>query len=229
MRGRSEPAPPTARERILRAAVRQIAREGIDGLRIARIATEAGVSSALVHYHFADREQLLAETIDYSYARAVEVRMDADGPPSGDPAGRLMAMIDACLPTTPALHEDWVLWMELWLRTVRHPELRPIAAELYARLHAWFAAEIEAGVATGDFARCDVQEVVDRTLALIDGYGVRVMIGDRALGLDRARQAVASQLARDLGLGERLIVQAGEPAASASRAAPRPVRTAPSM
>jgi AcrR family transcriptional regulator len=195
-----------ARERILRAAVRAIARDGIDGLRIARIATEAGVSSALVHYHFADREQLLAETIDYSYARAAEVRIDDAGEPepAGTHASRLAAMIDVCLPTTDALAEDWVLWMELWLRAVRHPELRPVAEELYARLHDWFVAELRAGVEDGEFARCDPDEVADRTLALLDGYGVRAMIGDGTIPLERARRAVRGQLARDLGLGERL-------------------------
>jgi AcrR family transcriptional regulator len=195
-----------ARERILRAAVRAIARDGIDGLRIARIATEAGVSSALVHYHFADREQLLAETIDYSYARAAEVRIeDAIEPDvAGSHAARLAAMIEVCLPTTDALAEDWVLWMELWLRAVRHPELRAVAEELYARLHEWFAEEIRSGVSDGEFGHCDVKEIADRTLALLDGYGVRNMIGDRTIPLERARRAVSGQLARDLGLGERL-------------------------
>ena len=36
-----------ARDRILAAAVRRIASEGIDGVRIARIAMDAGVSTAL--------------------------------------------------------------------------------------------------------------------------------------------------------------------------------------
>jgi AcrR family transcriptional regulator len=193
-----------ARERILRAAVRAIARDGIDGLRIARIATEAGVSSALVHYHFADREQLLAETIDYSYARAAEVRIEDAAEPGGSHGARLAAMIEVCLPTTEALAEDWVLWMELWLRAVRHPELRPVAEELYARLHEWFVREIRAGVADGEFARCDPDEVADRTLALLDGYGVRTMIGDGSIPLERARRAVSGQLAHDLGLGEQL-------------------------
>ena len=55
---------------------------------------------------------------------------------------RLAAMIDQCLPSTSALRDDWVLWVELWLRAARHPELRPTAARLYARMHAWFAEAI---------------------------------------------------------------------------------------
>ena len=194
-----------ARERILRAAVRQIAREGIDGVRIARIATAAGVSSSLVHYHFDSREALLAEALDYSYQHAGDVRLVGGEPSNTSRASRLQAMIDQCLPTTDALREDWVLWVELWLRAVRHPELRPVAEELYTRLVAWFADEIGAGVRSGEFDRCDPQEVADRTVALLDGFGIRHLIGDSNITLERARQAVAATLARDLGLGERLV------------------------
>jgi AcrR family transcriptional regulator len=194
-----------ARERILAAAVKRIAGEGIDGVRIARIAMDAGVSSSLVHYHFESREALLAEALEYSYLHAGDVRVSADELPRASHAERLQAMVDQCLPTTPSLTEDWVLWVELWLRAVRHPELRPIAEELYARLNAWFSDEIKAGVADGEFERCDPQDVADRTLALIDGFGVRNLIGDSNMSLERARRAVSAALARDLGLGERLV------------------------
>jgi AcrR family transcriptional regulator len=196
---------PPARERILAAAVRRIASEGIDGVRIARIAMDAGVSSALVHYHFETREALLAEAIDYSYTRAGDARISSGELPAASHAERLQSMIDQCLPITEALREDWVLWIELWLHAARQEQLRPVADELYARLHAWFAAEIAAGVESGEFNRCDVDDVTDRLLALIDGLGTRALIGDSRIPLDRARRSIASALARDLGLGERLV------------------------
>jgi AcrR family transcriptional regulator len=198
-------AAPSARERILAAAVRRIASEGIDGVRIARIAIDAGVSPPLVHYHFDSRDALLAEALDYSYTRAGDARISSGELPGATHAERLRAMVEQCLPVTPELAEDWVLWVELWLRAVRHPELRPVAEELYARLRAWFADEIAAGVKDGEFARCDPDEVADRTLALIDGFGIRTLIGDRQMPLERARTAVESVLAGDLGLGERLV------------------------
>ncbi|HUA72542.1 MAG TPA: TetR/AcrR family transcriptional regulator [Solirubrobacteraceae bacterium] len=222
----------SARDRILAAAAGQIAREGIDGVRIARIAMEAGVSTALVHYHFDTRDALLAEALDYSYSHAGDARISSGELPAASHSERLESMIEQCLPTTPSLEQDWVLWVELWLRAARHPELRPVAEELYARLHAWFRDEIAAGVADGEFARCDPDEVADRLLALLDGYGIRTLIGDGAIPLERARHAVSSALAGDLGLGETLTAgaaQAGEPARKAARAASRPVRTAPSM
>jgi AcrR family transcriptional regulator len=222
-----------ARERILRAAVKRIASEGIDDVRIARIAMDAGVSSALVHYHFDTREALLAEALDYSYTHAGDARISSGELPAASHAERLQSMIDQCLPSSPSLHEDWVLWVELWLRAVRHPELRPVAEELYARLRSWFADEIQAGIDDREFERCDPDDVADRVLALIDGFGVRNLIGDSQMPLGRARRAVGSLLARDLGLGDRLVPaqapQASEPARSAAAAASRPVRTAPSM
>ena len=123
--------PAGGRERILAAAVRRIASEGIDGVRIARIAMDAGVSTALVHYHFESRDALLAEALDYSYAHADDSRTaGGELPPGRSHAERLESMLDQCLPSTPELRDDWVLWVELWLRAVRHEELRPFAAEL---------------------------------------------------------------------------------------------------
>jgi AcrR family transcriptional regulator len=190
-----------ARDRILAAAVRRIASDGIDDVRIARIAMDAGVSPALVHYHFDSRETLLAEALNYSYARAGDARISTGELHAATHAERLRSMIGQCLPTTPELAEDWVLWVELWLRAVRHPELRPVAEELYGRLRDWFAEEIQAGVDSGEFGSAtEVEAVADRTLALLDGFGIRTLIGDSHVPLARARAAVEESLAHDLGV-----------------------------
>jgi len=134
-----------SRARILDAAVKLIAREGLDDVRIARIAREAGVSASLVHR-----------------------------------------------PGSP--HDDWMLWVELWRHTARHPELRATAARVYARMHAWFA---EAIVAAG-FAVADLDRTVDRLLALIDGYGIRTLTEDPAMPLERARAEVWAAIEPEL-------------------------------
>ena len=105
-------------------------------------------------------------------------------------------MIDQCLPLPGELERDWVLWVELWLRAVRHPELRPTAARLYARMHHWFVEAIEAG----DFGPCDAHRVADRTLALLDGLGLRALLGDPEMTIERAREEVWDALTRELGL-----------------------------
>jgi AcrR family transcriptional regulator len=183
--------------------VRRIAREGIDDVRLARIAMDAGVSVPLVHYHFESREALLAEALEHSYEIAGESRI-APPDPSAPAAERLAVMIDQCLPHPGALHDDWVLWVELWLRATRHPELRPTAANLYARMCDWLSEAIAAGVAEGEFVPCDAPAVADRVLALVDGYGIRVLNGDPAMPLDRARREIWAAVSAQLGVSPEL-------------------------
>jgi AcrR family transcriptional regulator len=187
------------RERILDAAVRRIAREGIDEVRIARIAMDAGVSAALVHYHFDSREALLVEALEHSYEIAGDQRMATEGPPTAAPEVRLRALIDACLPEPGTQRDDFLLWAELWLRAARRPELAETAGRLYARLHAWALEVLADGVARGAFRIADAERTADRLLALIDGYGVRVLMGDVAMPLERAREEVWLGVAGDLG------------------------------
>jgi AcrR family transcriptional regulator len=189
-----------ARERILAAAVERIASDGIDDMRIARVAMDAGVSTSLVHYHFETREALLAEALEYSYERAGDVRLGEGEDAETDPERRLLMMIEQCLPYPGPLRQDWVLWVELWLRTVRHPELGPTAARLYERMRDWLSEGIVAcGVPPGR----DPGELADRALALCDGLGVRVLIGEMAI--EYAREQVWGYLAGELSLDRSLI------------------------
>jgi len=188
-----------ARERILAAAVERIASDGIDDVRIARIAMDAGVSTSLVHYHFETREALLEQALEYSFELAGDVRIGDEEGAAPTHTRRLAAMVDQCLPYPGELERDWILWVELWLRAVRHAELRPTAARLYARMRRWFAEAIAAGAAAGEFDKgADPQRTADRVLALCDGFGVRALLGD--VPIERAREEVWALIAEQLGV-----------------------------
>jgi AcrR family transcriptional regulator len=187
-----------ARERILAAAVERIARDGIDEARIARIAMDAGVSPSLVHYHFETREALLEQALEYSYELAGDVRLAEEGERL-DSVERLAAMIDQFLPYPGLLERDWILWVELWLRAVRHPELQPTAARLYERMRDWFLDAIVTGIERGDLrTELEPERVADRILALCDGYGLRVLFRD--LDVEHARREIWTAVAGELGL-----------------------------
>ena len=188
-----------ARERILAAAVDRIATDGIDDMRIARVATQAGVSTSLVHYHFETREALLAEALEYSYELTGEVRIGEGEGEAADHVERLAGLMDQFLPYPGHLEKDWILYVELWLRAVRHPELRPTGVRLYGRMREWIAEAIAAGIDDGAFrADADPGRSADRFIALADGFGVRVLIGD--LDTEHARREVWAGLVDELGL-----------------------------
>jgi len=59
--------------RIIEAAARQIASGGAAALALSDVARDAGVSKALIHYHFRDKETLLARLVEH-LARDLVVR-----------------------------------------------------------------------------------------------------------------------------------------------------------
>ena len=190
-----------AAERILEAACDLIAAEGIDEVRIARVAQRAGASTALVHHYFSTREELLEQALIHSFEQAGDERF-RQSPDAEETATEALARgLAESLPFPGPQQREWVLWVELWLRAVREPDLRPVAARLYGRYRDWVASLIRAGVESGEFrAGADPEALADHAMALLDGTGVRALIQDPAMEVERARTLVARQLAADLGL-----------------------------
>jgi AcrR family transcriptional regulator len=188
-----------ARERILEAACDVIAEQGIEDVRIARIATVAGVSPALVHYHFATREALLSEALEHSFELLGDVRTASSDTAGWTCAQTLGWMIDQSLPFAGMGDREWRLWLELWGRAARRQELRGVAAQLYARYDGWIAAVVDAGIAAGEFHTADAADVVQRLVATIDGLGLRVLVDDPAMAAGRARSLILGALAVELG------------------------------
>jgi AcrR family transcriptional regulator len=190
-----------ARERILEAACDLVAAEGIDNVRIARVAMRAGASTALVHHYFSTREELLEQALLHSFEVVADGRFAAGEDGAGSATAALAVAIEDCLPVPGRLERDWVLWVELWLRAAREPQLRPLAARLYGRYHEWLAGVIEAGVESGEFSRPgDLDVLTDRAMAMLDGLGLRALLRDPTMDIEAARRQVAELLAPELGI-----------------------------
>lgn len=187
--------------RILDAACELIAEEGIDDVRIARVAQRAGASTGLVHHYFSTREELLEQALIHSFERAGDERFGEEGEGSPSGARGMAAAIRESLPAPGAQEREWVLWVELWLRAIREPDLRPVANRLYVRYRDWLAWVIRAGVESGEFrADLDPEAAADVAMALLDGAGVRAMLDDPGMDVAGARKLVARALAPELGV-----------------------------
>jgi AcrR family transcriptional regulator len=193
--------PESAAERILEAACDLIAAEGIDEVRIARVARRAGASPALVHHYFSTREELLEQALVHSFELAGDGRFEKPAGVRETATEALARGIRECLPLVGAQEREWVLWVELWLRAVREPELRPVAARLYRRYRDWMVELIAAGIASGEFrADVDAEALADVAMALLDGVGVRALIDDPAMDTEGGGRLVAERLGAELGL-----------------------------
>jgi len=188
-------------DRILEAACELIAEDGIDEVRIARVARRAGASTALVHHYFSTREELLEQALIHSFEQAGDERFGEDATLREGGVEAIATAIRESLPYPGSQHREWVLWVELWLRAVRDPDLRPVAARMYERYRDWMEGVIRVGVDKGELdADTDVAAVAAMAVALLDGTGVRALFEDPAMDVEAARRTVAEAIAPRLGL-----------------------------
>jgi AcrR family transcriptional regulator len=190
------------RERILAGACATIAEVGLEKVRMWMVAKRAGVSTALLHYHFANRETLFAEALRYSFETSGRKVYEAEAPADRTWSWRLARIVEAMLPVDAELRQDSLLWQELWLRAARDPESRELAVKLYADMHAWVLVAVQGGQAAGEFAAGDADALAELLIALVDGYSVRLTLDDPLVTLPRATAAIWSAVADRLGIDE---------------------------
>lgn len=110
---------------ILEAAARVIARRGVRGLRVEELAEEAGVSTALIYYHFKDRAGILRRTLEFISDRAERYTTDTD--PGAEPLGpreELDRTLLLELQDTTEVRENSSAWGELRASAVFDEVLR---------------------------------------------------------------------------------------------------------
>ncbi|MBO2446320.1 TetR/AcrR family transcriptional regulator [Actinomadura barringtoniae] len=181
---------------ILKAAVRMIAKKGVRGLRVEELAAEAGVSTALIYYHFGDRAGLLRRTLEYVSERAERYTAEAMER-SDDARTQLTDMLLLELQDDPAIIENSSAWGELRASAIFDPDLR---AQLGDSTRTWVDDLSELidqarsdGTAHED---TDARASAERLTALIEGLSNRWLSGSTPLGRaqDLVRQAVSLEL-----------------------------------
>ena len=190
-----------ARNRILVAAADCIVRDGLVNVRMAGIARAAGVSSGLVHYHFATKEQLFTEVLSHSSAVSNALTEQALERAGTQPAQRLSTFLDRCLPSDELLIHDWRLWQELDLLCLRQPDLAQVGAEVYETIYASVTDIITAGIESGvfDLDPAAARSMAETAVGLCDGLGARVVAPGPDLPLAVARSMVAHAVGRLVG------------------------------
>ena len=120
-------SPPTCVAEIIDATYAVTLARGLHDLRIADVAEELTVSTGLIHYHFATKDELieamLGEVAEREIAgvRRALARLTT-------PEERLAKAIDIYLPSSRR-DRAWVLWIDVWGEALRAANLRRISEE----------------------------------------------------------------------------------------------------
>jgi AcrR family transcriptional regulator len=191
------------RTELLEAAVRVISERGLCETRISDVAERAGASSALVIYYFKTKDQLLTEALTYAEERFyAETSSDLAGiERAGD---RLIRLIElTCSPgsaATQAWIDEWVLWLDLWARAPRDPEVARNRQALDRRWRETIADIVRDGQAAGEFAAVDADDFAVRLASLLDGLAVQVVLRDAEVTAQRMYDIALHMVTSELGV-----------------------------
>ena len=121
------------RASLLDAATTIVARRGVEALTHRAVATEAGVSHALVAYHFPTADRLRRATLAHAGDRLTNrlAELLSDSP---DPAGVPDVAGDLAVTMVTDLRDESVTLYELMAQATRDPELHSTLDDLICRI-----------------------------------------------------------------------------------------------
>ncbi len=190
----------TRRDEMLRSALEVITERGFTDTRIADVAGRAGTSPALVIYYFGTKDNLLTEAVRLAEDLWYEFgagRMDA----VSGAAGRLEEIVTMIFmpPGDVGFPSLWSLWVDLWARSLRHPDVAKVREEFDARWRRAIADVVVDGQRSGEFGPSDPIEFAIALSALLDGLAVQIALGDPAVDSGLALRISMSFAACTLG------------------------------
>ena len=185
------------REHILDVAAEVIRERGLAGTRISDIGTRAGMSDGHLMYYFGSKDNLLMLAAKRSEDQFFD---DVTEALATEPtaAAKIYRMIDLWCPTgdTREASTAWVLWPELWARSMRNPGLAELRESLDRR---WMELVSQTAHEAGQ-AVAGAREFAVLLLPLLDGLALRVMARDPDMTPQAMRATLYEFTSSRLGL-----------------------------
>lgn len=174
-----------------------ISAHGFGHTRTLDIARAAGVSQALLFYHFATKDQLFAQAFAYAARRDLDAlaRLERSAAP---PLDKMRTLLRLYSPAGSA--KAWRLWIDAWSESMRSAELEATSRRLDLRWKDACQRIVESGVETGVFTCADPEGATWRILCLYDGLAVQTTVHRRVLTRRRMHELVRTAVAMELGL-----------------------------
>lgn len=190
------------REDLLKTACEVIADQGFGHTRTLDIARAAGVSQALLFYHFDTKDRLFAQAFGYAARLHLEALSDIEES-EASPLERLRALLRRCSPA--AISDEWRLWIDAWAEAMRNPELEEISRRIHARGRSLLRGIIEDGVSAGAFTCADPDDAAWRVFSLIDGLAIQMHVHPKVLSRRRASTLLRTAVAGELGMAVEML------------------------
>ena len=164
---------PIRKAALVKATIAEIGRAGSLDVTVSQIARRAGMSSALAHHYFGNKEQMFLAAMRHVLSLyGAEVRgalATAEGP-----RARLSAIVRVSFAATSFRREVVGAWLNFYVLAQTVPEAKRLLSVYQRRLRSNLLAELRPLVGERALG------VADGVGALIDGVYIREALSDRA-------------------------------------------------
>jgi AcrR family transcriptional regulator/transposase-like protein len=196
--GRSGARARARMNRISAAACSVFAEKGFARARVADVAAACGESSAVIHYYFRSKDVLLQSAMMWTQEQGARRLRDLMRG-SHAAVDRLEGLVDLALPTTEAIRNEYLLWLDAW--SVSRGGQRFDEDQLFSGWHHAVVDVVRDGQASGVFsARRAPEDFGDVFVALADGLSFKVVQNYEEMPLARARELLWGFVRSELGL-----------------------------
>lgn len=180
----------------LRAALRVIARDGLEQTTIRGIAKEAGCSAGSLAHYFVDKEDILRQALelaDSQIAKRISIIISET-----EPDLALREVLAQVLPIDNDRTVELTLDVNFWGRALIHPELRGLEHNDHDRWRA-IVLELVTKIAVTNHISQAAENLTDILVAFLDGLGLQALIYPELFPPDRQLELLNLQLSQ-LGL-----------------------------
>jgi AcrR family transcriptional regulator len=180
---------PDRRAEIVRVAYRLIAERGLEGLRFADVARQAGINNGTLLYYFESKDALIQAVGAYVVDQYSETGVSREVMARLNPLNQLrLEFLDAAQRLDTQLG---VVYTELLARSQRDPAVAAMLRDIDASWRAWLSSILERGVKNGMFrADLDIQQVTTTIMSTVRGVGVQALVGQDGASMEPVMKAI---------------------------------------
>ena len=176
------------RQELIEASWKVIAAEGLEGVTMRKIATEAGCTTGRLTHYFADREALILAALQASN-KATSNRVNDIIASNATAYDKLLQMAEQTLPLDEDRRTEVKIWLAFWsAATIDHS----LANENDARMNEWFSALIPLLKEVAPKANADHE--ANLLIGLVNGLGIQIAVNPTKTNLERALSVVHTHL-----------------------------------
>ncbi len=183
------------RTRLIEATIEIIAKDGLCGTTVGKVARKAGLSQGIVNFHFESKDLLFHETLIFlteEYRTIWQAALDEAGE---QPAVKLESFVRALFQPPWAEHDRLACWFAYWGDAYARGIYRRIGSrvdeELSEVLEALCVGLLEQ---VGSANKKDPREVVSNLVAMITGHWLMKLLRPQEVDLGLAMHSCLTYL-----------------------------------